>query len=157
MLTSLLISSYNNKFFLRVILRKVQYQTATDKFLIVKNLNITTFMWSCSVKKVFLKILPEACNIIKRETLPEVLSSEFCEIFQNTFFSKHNRVTASGYPLAIKSTYCIDNAHIASTLLIIQKLLTLHTGLILRKYISSTLQLKLAIRIQKIFKQPVVP
>ena len=26
------------------------------------------------------------CNFIKKETLAQVISSEFCEIFKNTFF-----------------------------------------------------------------------
>ena len=46
-------------------------------------------------KKVFLKILQnlqentfesEACNFIKKENLAQVFSSEFCEVFKNTFF-----------------------------------------------------------------------
>ena len=40
----------------------------------------------CSVKKVFLEILPEACNFIKKEALAQLLSCEFCEISKNTFF-----------------------------------------------------------------------
>ena len=28
----------------------------------------------------------EACNFIKKETLVQVFSCEFCEIFKNTFF-----------------------------------------------------------------------
>ena len=48
----------------------------------------------CSVKKEFLKILQnspentwegwEACNFIKKETLAQVFSCEFCEISKNT-------------------------------------------------------------------------
>ena len=30
------------------------------------------------------KHLPEACNFIKKETLAQVFSYEFCEIFKNT-------------------------------------------------------------------------
>ena len=34
----------------------------------------------------------KACNFIKKETLAQVLSREFCEIFENTFFfTKHLR------------------------------------------------------------------
>ena len=40
----------------------------------------------CSVKKVFLKISPEACNSIKKQTLAQVFFYEGCEIFKNTFF-----------------------------------------------------------------------
>ena len=57
----------------------------------------------CSAKKMFLKILQnpqkntcagvsilinlqaEACNFIKKETLTQVFSCEFCEISKNTF------------------------------------------------------------------------
>ena len=64
--------------------------------------------WRCSVKKMFLKILqnshealaskpfflrrpatlirPGACNLIRIDTLTQVFSCEFCEIFKNTFF-----------------------------------------------------------------------
>ena len=31
-------------------------------------------------------LLPEACNFIKKETLPQVFSCEFCKISKNTFF-----------------------------------------------------------------------
>ena len=30
-----------------------------------------------------------ACNFIKKETLPLVLSCEFCIIFKNTYFEEH--------------------------------------------------------------------
>ena len=38
---------------------------------------------------------PEACNFIKKETLSQVFSREFCEIFKNIFFKKHLWTTAS--------------------------------------------------------------
>ena len=58
-------------------------------------------VWRCSVKKNFYKIhrktpVPrsffnkvadlEAYDIIKKETLAQVFSCEFCEIFKNTYF-----------------------------------------------------------------------
>ena len=64
---------------------------------------------SCSKKRVFLTIsqnsqknncawvsflmscLTEACTFIKKETLAQVFSSDFCEIFRNTFFKEHCR------------------------------------------------------------------
>ena len=47
-------------------------------------------------RKIHRKIpVPEACNFIKKETLAEVFSFEFCEIFKNTFFTEHLRATAS--------------------------------------------------------------
>ena len=42
----------------------------------------------CSVKKV-------SCNFIKNETLAQVLSCEFCEIYKNTFFYRTPLVAAS--------------------------------------------------------------
>ena len=39
--------------------------------------------------------VPQACNFIKKETLAQVFSCEFCEIFKNTIFTEHLRTTAS--------------------------------------------------------------
>ena len=36
-----------------------------------------------------------ACNFIKKETLANVFSREFCEISKNTFFTEHVWATAS--------------------------------------------------------------
>ena len=33
--------------------------------------------------------MPEACNFSKKETLAQVFSCEFDEIFKNTFFTEH--------------------------------------------------------------------
>ena len=39
----------------------------------------------------------DACNFYKKETLGQVFSCEFCEIFKITFFTEHFRTTtASG-------------------------------------------------------------
>ena len=40
----------------------------------------------CPVKKVFLKISGRASFFIKKETLAQVFSCEFCEIFKNALF-----------------------------------------------------------------------
>ena len=48
-------------------------------------------------KSFFLKSCsPQACNFLKKETLAQVFSSESCEIYKNTFFIEHLRVTTSG-------------------------------------------------------------
>ena len=39
--------------------------------------------------------LTSACNFIKKETLAQVFSCEFCEIPENTFFTEHLWATAS--------------------------------------------------------------
>ena len=38
---------------------------------------------------------PQVCIFIKKETLAQVFSYEFCKIFKNTFFTEHFRTTAS--------------------------------------------------------------
>ena len=42
-------------------------------------------------------IKPEACNITKEEILAQLFFCVFREIFKNTFFTEHLRVTASEY------------------------------------------------------------
>ena len=44
--------------------------------------------WRCSIKKIVLKDFAkiQACNFIKKETLAQVFSSEFGDIFKNVFF-----------------------------------------------------------------------
>ena len=32
---------------------------------------------------------PKACNFIKKDTLTQVFSCEFCKIFKNTFLTEH--------------------------------------------------------------------
>ena len=46
---------------------------------------------SALLKKVFLKILPEASNSVKKEVLAQVISYELCKSFKNTFFIEHLR------------------------------------------------------------------
>ena len=41
-----------------------------------------------------IKLKSEATNFTKKETLEQVLSCEFYEIFNNTFFIEHLRTTA---------------------------------------------------------------
>ena len=43
-------------------------------------------------------IRPQACNFIKKETLTQVFSCEFCEIFKNSLFTEHLQATASTCP-----------------------------------------------------------
>ena len=56
--------------------------------------NTEAVVQRCSVKKVFLD-LPHTCNFIKKETLAQVLSYEFCEISKSSFFYKTPLVAAS--------------------------------------------------------------
>ena len=64
--------------------------------------HIEAVVQKCSVKKVFLKILqnsqentcvrvPFLIKFIKKETLVQMFSCEFSEIFKNTFFIEHLR------------------------------------------------------------------
>ena len=57
----------------------------------------------CSVKKVF------ACNFIKKETLTQAFSCEFCEISNNTFSYRTPLVAASTF--IITNTLVLHNQH----------------------------------------------
>ena len=46
---------------------------------------------TCARVSFLIKLLPEACNFIKNETLAQVFSCEFCVISNNTFFIEHLR------------------------------------------------------------------
>ena len=46
-----------------------------------------------------------ACNFIKKESLAQVFSFEFCEISKKTFFIEHLRTTASGRAIFHGSFY----------------------------------------------------
>ena len=47
-------------------------------------------------QRLFLnKVVDLACNFIKKESLAQVFSSEFCEIFKNIFFYRTPHVAAS--------------------------------------------------------------
>ena len=43
----------------------------------------------------FNKVVGLSLNFIKRETLAQIFSCEFCEISENIFFTEHLRATAS--------------------------------------------------------------
>ena len=62
--------------------------------------NIATFMLQLCYDKNSRQTLVnhrlEACNFIKKETLAQVFSCEFCEIYKNTFYYRTPLVAASG-------------------------------------------------------------
>ena len=68
------------------------------------------------------KLISEACNFIKKETLAQVLSCEFCEISKNTFFDRTPLVAASHIPfLAPLSTdYSIKYNYAVSFIFLIE-------------------------------------
>ena len=45
----------------------------------------------------FNKVTGLTLQLIKKETLAQVFSFEFCKIFKNIFFTEHIRATASGF------------------------------------------------------------
>ena len=55
---------------------------------------------------------PQACNFIRKETLAQIFSCEFCEIFKNTFFTEHLRTTAS--TISWKSRRTLKNCFVSS-------------------------------------------
>ena len=70
------------------------------KYLIVFEIfwNISKGIHRSSRSGVFCK-KGVTCNFIKKETLAQVFSCEFCEIFKNTFFDRTPLVAASEYIL----------------------------------------------------------
>ena len=63
------------------------------------------------------KLVPESlflvCNFIKKETLAQVFSCEFCEIVKNTCFEEHLRKAASGEWLSGKGV--VHNQDVCSS------------------------------------------
>ena len=52
-----------------------------------------------------LKNMPQACNFIKKETLAQVLSREFCKISVNIFFTEHVWATAPTSNVDVKKSH----------------------------------------------------
>ena len=50
---------------------------------------------TCARVSFWIKLQTSSCNFIKKETLTQVFSCTFCEIFKNTFFTEYLRVTTS--------------------------------------------------------------
>ena len=79
-------------------------------------------------KASYLRKLPEACNFIKKETLAQVFSCEFCEIFKNTFFTERLQVTDSDIRMQVVVIY---NLNLSSRFVAINftfSLLSFHAG-----------------------------
>ena len=54
-----------------------------------RNLAKFTGKHLCQRLDSFNKVARQACNFINKESLAQVFSCEFCEIFKNTFFKEH--------------------------------------------------------------------
>ena len=67
-------------------------------------------MWTCLLKKqppeVFFKKRRLWFFFIKKETLTQVFSCEFCEISKNSFLTEHLKATASASALILYMTLC---------------------------------------------------
>ena len=50
---------------------------------------------NCARVSFLIKLQVLVCNFIKKESLAQVFSFEFCEISKNNFFTEHLRTTAS--------------------------------------------------------------
>ena len=61
-------------------------------------------------KHLYQSLQPKACNFIKKETLAQMFSCEFCEIFKNTFFAKYLRTSASISLWSIKKHFLRANS-----------------------------------------------
>ena len=65
----------------KIICYRSSHQSCSIKIGVLKNFTKFTGKHLC--------LRPEACNFIKKETLAQVFSCEFCKIFKNTFFTEH--------------------------------------------------------------------
>ena len=61
--------------------------------LLTKLIDYSNFNFFSNAKAVARRC-PEACNFIKKETLAQAFSREFCEIFRNIFFNRIPLVAA---------------------------------------------------------------
>ena len=69
------------------------YQRCSFKKGVLKNFTKLTGKHLCQC--LFFNKVAGACNFIKKETLAQVFSCQFCEIFKNTFFKRTPLVAAS--------------------------------------------------------------
>ena len=53
----------------------------------------------------FNKVAGGTCNFIKKDTLTQVFSCEFCKISKSTFFTEHLRTTASTFIFNMVASY----------------------------------------------------
>ena len=74
---------------------KILFRSSHQRWSIIKGVlrNFAKFTGKHLCKSLFL-LQPQACNFIKKETLAQVFSCEFCEISKNTFFTEHLQTTA---------------------------------------------------------------
>ena len=49
----------------------------------------------CAKDSFLIKLQASGCNFIKKDSLTQVFSYEFCEIFKNTFSTEHLQTAAS--------------------------------------------------------------
>ena len=76
----------------------MMYRSSHRRCFVRKNVlrNFPKFTWKHLCQSLSLvKLKVSACNFIKRESLAQVFSCEFCKISKNSFFIKHFRATAS--------------------------------------------------------------
>ena len=85
------VSYWNNKLFYVEITEAVVWRCSVNVLR-----NFAKFTGKHLYQRLFLnKVVDLACNFIKKESLAQVFSSEFCEIFKNIFFYRTPHVAAS--------------------------------------------------------------
>ena len=108
----LLYTPYTCRVLIELIQRKLDFFYSNEYK--VSRIGFTSSHRRCSIKKVafpvisknsqenscarvtfLIKLKVSACSFIKKETLAEVFSCEFCKIFKNTLFAEHLYVTVS--------------------------------------------------------------
>ena len=67
---------------------------------------------TCVTVSFLIKFQAGACNFIKKQTLTQVISCEFCQIFKNTFFYRIPPVAASSNISGYNQLVLSIHAHI---------------------------------------------
>ena len=65
------------------------------KFCLCFCYNLPLFLNRLQFTRIHVWLHASTCNFIKKQTLAQVLSCEFCEIFKNIFFFRKPTVAAS--------------------------------------------------------------
>ena len=96
----------------------IQFRKNSDRRRFVKKVaNFAKFTGKHLYQGLFLnRFASHACNFIKKEALVQVFLCGFCEVFKNTFFTKHLRTTASAFKIKEKWEY---NYLISSAVLLV--------------------------------------
>ena len=102
--------------------------------------NFAEFTGKHLCQKLFFK----ACNVIKKESLVQVFSCEFCEISKNTFFYRTPAVAASEiYKASLIPIGCRANSTVEISFLFLHNCIILKKRLFMKMFAYFTFNFKI--------------